>query len=445
MIYRLILASEASKVKIVEDSNGKKSVFIPTGPRSHLGRRLDTCFADLKNRGVLPTDTAREFAWLASLVYVADTGISRKTESQDSWTREIELVVPVRTPEKWRRVTNKLEKLLKFLTGDLWSVEFTPAPQNREPLTSTAVSPQIEWSGVSLFSGGLDSFIGAINKLSNKESPLFLGHYWDAMTSSYQELCAKHLSNHFNIDGSCFLRFRIGFDGQLFPDVGGESTQRSRSFLFFALGIMAASGLPGEQVLTIPENGFIALNVPLEGLRLGAWSTRTTHPFYLGELNSLLESLEMPIELSNPFCFRTKGEMVSECSDPEFLSSRHGVTMSCSSPTKARWKKLPPMHCGYCVPCIIRRASLTSVGDETQYSIEDLESRVLDSTLAEGQHIRSFQVLAHRLRENPHASKFLILKPGPIPANDRTKWSSVFLRGLKEVEVFLNRVETKPL
>jgi hypothetical protein len=37
--------------------------------------------------------------------------------------------------------------------------------------------------------------------------------------------------------------------------------------------------LAGNFILHVPENGLIVINVPLDPLRLGAFSTRTTHPF----------------------------------------------------------------------------------------------------------------------------------------------------------------------
>jgi hypothetical protein len=56
-----------------------------------------------------------------------------------------------------------------------------------------------------------------------------------------------------------------------FPDgfvqgSAGENTTRGRSFLFFALGVFAGSGLNRPFTLKVPENGLIAVNVPLDPL-----------------------------------------------------------------------------------------------------------------------------------------------------------------------------------
>ena len=50
----------------------------------------------------------------------------------------------------------------------------------------------------------------------------------------------------------------------------------------------ASTGLARPLILRVPKNGLIALNVPLDQLRLGALSTRTTHPFYIARWNELV-------------------------------------------------------------------------------------------------------------------------------------------------------------
>jgi hypothetical protein len=90
-------------------------------------------------------------------------------------------------------------------------------------------------------------------------------------------------------------------------------------------------------VLYAPENGLIALNVPLDTLRLGALSTRTTHPFYIARWNELLGVLGIAGGIENPYWNKTKGEMVAECRNPPLLKTIVPSTLSCASPTKGRW------------------------------------------------------------------------------------------------------------
>lgn len=76
--------------------------------------------------------------------------------------------------------------------------------------------------------------------------------------------------------------------------------------MFFALAAMATDAL-GVGLIHVPEIGLISLNVPLDPMRLGALSTRITHPFYMARSNEILASLGLPIRLENRYRFQTKG------------------------------------------------------------------------------------------------------------------------------------------
>src|SRR3546814_2742788 len=94
--------------------------------------------------------------------------------------------------------------------------------------------------------------------------------------------------------------------------------------------------------------------------------------------------------LVNEYRHRTKGEMVKSCADRGFLEKEAGNSMSCSSPAKARYKKLSPRHCGYCVPCLIRRASLEmglGMPDPTLYTVSDLAAQTLFTDKAAGENV----------------------------------------------------------
>ena len=71
------------------------------------------------------------------------------------------------------------------------------------------------------------------------------------------------------------------------PETENEKSQRSRSFLFITIALLAMSGMKNCKKLFMPENGLIALNVPLDSLRIGSHSTRTTHPYYLTLWNEI--------------------------------------------------------------------------------------------------------------------------------------------------------------
>ena len=184
---------------------------------------------------------------------------------------------------------------------------------------------------------------------------------------------------------------------------------------------------------------------PLARLRLGALSTRTTHPFYIARWNEFLAALGIPGEVDNPYWDETKGDMVANCANPALLNSLAAASLSCSSPASARWAKKPQGHCGYCLPCLIRRASLRGQ-DSTAYGLSDLTAAALDTKRAEGQQVRSFQLAIARLAARPDLARILIHKPGPLydkpERNDAL--ADVYRRGLDEVGRLLAGVRTAP-
>jgi 7-cyano-7-deazaguanine synthase in queuosine biosynthesis len=407
--------------------------------RFGIGQMLD----QLAVRGIYPSDRAVDLAILAATVTAADTRISRASESQDSWTREIDLYLPAQESDVFAAHAQRFERILAFLTGDRWRISFRPRHADNAQLlvrTELKVTP---FTSVCLFSGGLDSFIGAIDLLAQGENPLLVSHYWDQSTSS-QEPCAQRIGAVYGDMAPRHVRARIGFPDTLVRGSAPEKTTRGRSFLFLAMAVLAASALHNPTIY-VPENGLISLNVPLDPLRLGAWSTRTTHPFYFARWQELLDHLGIAATITNPYRFQTKSEMLARCTNPSLVKRHAAETISCSSVTKARWKGLPPGHCGHCTPCLIRRAAILSgIGkDATTYSLATLAAARLDARSAESEHIRSFQLMAHRLAKQPGIEHVLVHKPGPLsdyPAADIAQYAQVFRRGIEEVAAAIAKV-----
>src|SRR5580692_8450540 len=96
--------------------------------KRRLGHGIGDALDDLARLGAFPSEIALDLLVLAAHVQAADTRISRSTESQDTWTREIRLVVPVSEPARWSAATALLQRMLNFLTGDLWTIGFRSRP-----------------------------------------------------------------------------------------------------------------------------------------------------------------------------------------------------------------------------------------------------------------------------------------------------------------------------
>lgn len=438
--------TDKTRVALKDPRSATTEVHFVDGYR-RLGFGIGQMLDQLAVRGLFPTDRAIDLMILAAIVTAADTRISRASESQDSWTREIDLYLPAQEPELFAAHAQLIERILAFLTGDRWRVFFRRRHVDNAQLLVRSQLNVTPFSSVCLFSGGLDSFIGAIDLLARGQNPLLVSHYWDLSTSS-QELCAQRIGAVYGDVAPRHVRARIGFPDTLVQGSAPEKTTRGRSFLFLALAVLPASAL-NNPALYVPENGLISLNVPLDALRLGAWSTRTTHPFYVARWQELLDHLGIATTLTNPYRFQTKGEMIAECAN-QVLVKRHAVeTISCSSVTKARWKGLPPSHCGYCTPCLIRRAAILSAlgKDATTYSLANLAGAKLAARSAESEHIRSFQLMAHRLANQPGIEDVLVHKPGPLsdyPPADIAQYAQVFCRGIKEVSKPIANVVIRP-
>ena len=418
-----------------------------------LGHGIGRTFWELVRLNMYPTEVGIDVLVLATLVYAADTRISRTSESQDGWTREIRLVVPVSDPALWTEAESTLVRLLNFLTGDRWTLIFRARPRRFAALIPAQPSrlPSRPFEELMLFSGGLDSLIGAIDTLDSGRNPLLISHAGEGATSAAQSTIFKMLKAHYRGRAFDRLRLQMAFPNGFVSGSARERTTRARSFLFFALGVFAGSGIDGRFILKVPENGLIAINVPLDPLRLGALSTRTTHPFYIARWNDALTTLGINGRIDNPYWDRTKGEMVRNCADSALIRRLTPFSLSCASPAKGRWQGLGIQHCGYCLPCLIRRAALLTglrpERDPTVYTVRDLNERALNTRQSEGMDIRSFQIAIDRIRARPALAAVLIHKPGPLSDESSARQAAlaeVYRRGLEEVGTLLNGVRTQP-
>ena len=236
-----------------------------------------------------PSRPAADLLVLAAAVYCADKTTPRSA-APDAWTRQLSLQFPTLEPvtfdpdpaEAHARVPDR-----RRLGPDRLRGTRRPVCHPRPPGRCRA-SRRWTWSAVSLFSGGLDSLCGVIDLLEG-DPELRLGlvaHYDGGQASSKQPLLHARLAGHY---GAARVQLRRLWLRPVplnparanpgLPVV--ETTTRSRSFLFLAAALALASSRGTAVPVYLPENGYIALNVPLTRARAGSASTRTTHPYYL--------------------------------------------------------------------------------------------------------------------------------------------------------------------
>lgn len=306
-------------------------------------------------------------------IFALDKRISRR-KFTDCWTRTITVSIPVLCFEKWNGTESKWNQILGFLTGDKWSVVFRKSNKvysQRENKNRIHLNIN-NCNCISLFSGGLDSFCGAIKLLEDGMSPCLVGHNEYPKLRKKQKAFIETFQKLYSDQSVKFVSFSANshapktIDGDTLE--GTENTSRGRSLLFLCAALSIA-GIMGDNIpVYIPENGFIGLNIPLTNGRKGTCSTRTTHPYFLNELSDILKIVGINNPIYNFFAFSTKREIVNSVKDKEAFKKHYIDTISCSHPCLARYNKKGhneyPINCGYCYPCLIRKSSLLDVEDK---------------------------------------------------------------------------------
>lgn len=380
---------------------------------------------------VEPPPTVLDLWRFASAVYCADK-IARRSEAADGWTRDISLTAAVQDPGSWRSAVAPLTEAISFLTGDRWTFEFV---ESGEPAAERGSS--VFADAVCLFSGGLDSLAGAIDLLEEGRTVCLVGHHEGGLAPGRQHELATELASRFGDDRvilrQLFLRPAPPNALQALPLPPGEreKTTRGRSLLFIATGLAMATAIGDNVPLFVPENGFIGINVPLTAARSGSLSTRTTHPFFIDRLRDALSRLGIGAEIHNPYDLRTKGEVLTGSRNLELLAQLAPRSISCSHPEAGRYFELLQGNCGYCYPCIIRRASLHRAGLDSPlgYAMDVLQmDGFIDADSDRADAVRAVvRSLCRRHRWND------VVRNGPIPAENRAAFDGVYRRGRQEV------------
>ena len=375
---------------------------------------------------------AIDLFYISLMVFYADRKVLRRVRP-DAWTRCITVYMPVLSLDKWNANKQLLESMLDFLTGDHWQFNFRERTLNKyETLRKEVIQKskkKLPATEFCMLSGGLDSFIGATNLLASGHNPIFVGNYNGGKgVSVYQKKVIDLLCTHFAYEKDRFYQFYAA------PKSGKEDTTRSRSLMFFAHAILLEFGMGNPVTLYVPENGVISLNIPLTVHRLGSLSTRTTHPHFMGMLRQLLGNMGLPIAIVNPYQFKTKGEMVKECLDMQFLKNNVKWTMSCSHPDLGRYSgDAEPSHCGCCLPCTIRRAAIKLAGITDTSKYRDKEYKDPEHAI----NLKSYRLGLKNYADHPMHPLMAIQKSGPITERHQD-YADLYIRGMAELKNFID-------
>lgn len=416
------------------DGLARISVVVPELETNYA---LDLPFKELSQRVGVNDPVALDFLIVAALCYVIDKIVPRSTAA-DNWTREFEVEFPVSTLQTWNLAAQNLDAALKFLTGDLWGTSFRslkedyflkPTSRNRRKST---VSP-IQANNVCLLSGGLDSLVGAIDLLTNTsgDRTLLVGHYDAAGPASQQQKLFAQMNAVFPGRAE-LLQTRVSHK----PEAAQEPSLRSRSLVFMALAVYSARTLGDSVPVYAPENGLIAINIPLTPSRTGSCSTRTMHPYFLTKLRDVLNDLGFKNQIINPLALKTKGECIVDCANQSLLKATIGLSVSCSHGTrKQNWVRRTATNCGYCVPCLVRRAALHVAGlDNGQDYGIDVCVEELPADSDSGNDLRAIRDFVGQEKSIQELA-FEIRAVAPV--EDAVEYATMAARGFDELRALL--------
>lgn len=285
---------------------------------------------------------------VASAIYAYD--LAKKRGEREEITRLMNLEVPVVNYHAFASNREQLEGILHVLSDDNWNLRFTRSTgvQERNKRWPKARGRTL------LFSGGLDSLAGAVDLLDehgNGQLQLASHITANSTTISAQRRLHEYLVGVYGQVAR--VEVRTGWMPLKEQDEKDavEVSQRTRSFQFLAIAILAARRRGQREVVLIAENGQMAVHVPLNAARIGAFSTHTAHPEFVARSAQFFsELLGTEFKISNPYVTKTKAEVVA----PLVASHRPAIGRSNSCWRSSRTHG----HCGACVPCYVRRIAL---------------------------------------------------------------------------------------
>jgi hypothetical protein len=218
-----------------------------------------------------------------------------------------------------------------------------------------------------------------------------------------------------------------------------ENSQRSRSFLYLALGVATAHELEID-VVRVADNGIVSINLPKTEQTVGSMLSRSTHPKFI-HLFTRLTSLifQKPILIENPFLFFTRADVLR-------ILERYGCaallqeTVSCHKPRKAQ---VTP-HCGVCSQCIDRRFGTLAAGLEEHDLVQRYEQDIFVQPLKEGNdraQAESYVRFAKRIEELSEDGVFIefpelqycLLRSDPHPERTAEQLVDLLKRHAREV------------
>ncbi len=317
---------------------------------------------------------------IATYVFAADSSSIRGVGFTDrgtneKWGRDFHFIIPVRDLAFWQseKVIQLLTNIIDFTSNDRSVFDFVKLNHERKQKEYFEFGDLEDWNlygidRVTMFSGGLDSLAGIVEESNANKKMMLVSHSPVASTQSRQTRLYKKLKEKFSNETQ-HIPVVINKNRKL----GKEYLQRTRSFLFSAIGTIFAETIKAKGV-RFYENGIVSLNLPVAGEVLRARASRTTHPQSLklySELYSLVTEREFIVD--NPYLFKTKADII------EIILKNNGSSLiqhSCSCAHTGFFQSKSQWHCGTCSQCIDRRIAIFAANAEEYDNYTDYKEDV---------------------------------------------------------------------
>ena len=325
---------------------------------------------------------------IASYVYCADRMTFRGSKDAveyHRWSRKFEFVVRVRDEGFWNtpEVKQALSDALEFVTGDReYRFEFQPghstSPTGLFDSKEFSVADQRDVS-IMLFSGGLDSLAGALERLANTNEQVCL--------VSHQSFQPSIIGTQNRLVDALKLRFPDRVHHYCFKcSLKGiprapEETQRSRSFLYTSVAFALTYALK-QNKFYVYENGVTSINFARREDLFNARASRTTHPQTIGLLQKFFSLVfKKPVSIRVPFLWNTKMEVFKSIN----ASGHANLISSAVSCTRTARNIGLASHCGECFQCVDRRIAAYASKFEDYDNSGIYAANFISETMASGE------------------------------------------------------------
>lgn len=343
--------------RIILDGKYKNATFDLGDVSSFLGHSLNSLTKDLLEIGFV--------------IYISDLYVERNPDL----SRRLSILIPVRHPDVWSGVNTQLERTVSFLARDDVNIHFTKKKEACDD--STDFGPfNDKKECCCLFSGGLDSAVGAVWALNRGLSPTLISYssgnlsgIQSSLVNAIEQNTGQSL-HHLTVSWQAARRKKGAY--RLGDRPNSTLFQHLRSFFYLSLAAAIAIESNCKTLYTF-ENGPIAINPLISESHI---NTRTVHPHFLECFQSLINSVfGTNVSIKNPFLYKTKGELIRYLVNKNLSKDLIPLTSSCFSYyiVKANAQKWFSMvdytgrHCGDCLPCIIKRVSLHHANVPNRY------------------------------------------------------------------------------